>query len=57
MHSFGRANFYHRTLSWQLQIFIQALRFLVYLSIYDRDLILKKAKPILHKKEEGTTQQ
>ncbi len=57
MHSFGRANFQHRTLRWQLQIFIHALRFLVYLLIYDRDLILKKAKPILHKKEEGATQQ
>ncbi|VVT55456.1 hypothetical protein UYSO10_5700 [Kosakonia radicincitans] len=30
---------------------------MVYLLIYDRDLILKKAKPILHKKEEGDTQQ
>jgi len=29
---------------------------LVYLLIYDRDLILKKAKPILHKKEEGASQ-
>jgi len=30
---------------------------LVYLLIYDRDLILKKEKSILHKKKEGDTQQ
>ncbi|AGN86255.1 hypothetical protein H650_14280 [Enterobacter sp. R4-368] len=29
---------------------------MVYLLIYDRDLILKKAKPILHKKQEGASQ-
>ncbi|CAI8712115.1 hypothetical protein EMIT091MI3_110030 [Kosakonia quasisacchari] len=29
---------------------------MVYLLIYDRDLILKKAKPILHKKQEGLSQ-